>query len=1262
MKNLFLIICFLLSGNVKAQNTWEKYFRDFQSPSSTSFENCHNGDIAMTGYYYEDTLLHSNFVRVDTGGTIVSQQQLSHPILVVREDDKGEFWAGGYQYLYKLSKEGKPLNTWKFPYQYTYLFGIHPQTKGEAVVAFTEGYPVKLYLAKVTANGSIGWAKQFTDTALMSFTSMASLKDGGFIIFGKPYWTPNLSVLRFDANGKLLWNKDYYAQRDYTYSGPTLFEASNGDLLISNGNYLRLSPTGEVMWALGSFIGSLTSAYDTYIDADGNYVSTGVQDYPEKGISLVKFKDNGKVLFSHLFGFGKQSYNLHFQSAKVFPAPRGGSFLAANLSGAIPSKTSSGSYLLRTDKEGYTGCEIYTPPITEEMRQLPCTALPDSLHEESYVFSLSPVQDPGLTSNAIKAENFCCINTVGIESNLYDYPLARNDSVILKGIGGPHFRWSTGDTSNSIRFKLTRDTTIYLIGNNTCGRDTDTLQLSYCHFKFSYTVDKKNLCWGDSALIYVRGFAPAYNVTGENVRRIDSNFFSVKPTQTGQYCVSGGTNYERGPNCADSVCFTITVNPNKPFITRKGDSLVSSVPGNIWLKDGAVFNGNRSIKPFGTGAYQVAISNSEGCTAYSDMYYWQDTVKASELPAWQLSFKHCENGQLYSMTIDTAENIYTTGTDLCYSANGNYYFINKVSREGNLLWTRNLPVSYIQGSSNICWLKTNHALLAFSRYSTLIGNIDVILIKFGPEGNIVAQKAFGDYNNQQLEKVVATADGGFLAAGYTDNPKAVNKDAFLARFDANLNLIWSKRLDDGGDNYLDDVVATENNAFFVTLSSRVLDNITLLKINATGQIEWAKVPDKDRLGYSLLSASDNKLWMIGYHYPNSTLAQLDENGNVLKAFTIGNGDSYRLTADKSELYLVGGDWFRNCQFIKLNDEGKVLWANELHKNEWSEFFHAPFKLKDGSLLTGGSSDVFIREKAVLLKLDSLGRIPCSDPFPFIISKVAFTVASCTMNSYNFGQVVTSNQESPFGEQNIKPECPVPEAIPAIVPHQSSCSNYRFYFTLERAAVKWVFEGGTPAMSYEQSPWVSYDSAGKYFVKIFYGESNYTDSLIQVIDVNPGQRVQMPKFPPVCIGTSPFNLSGDPPGGQYSGNGVNSNRFEPFKAGVGEHLITYTYKQNGCEKSAHTVISVKDCAGILSLDTEGDFNLYPNPAAESFLVSSSGNGTLRVKVLDMMGLTLLQVRSDEPSVAVNVSAVPSGVYCVEMTKGEKRAIKKVVLKR
>ncbi len=79
----------------------------------------------------------------------------------------------------------------------------------------------------------------------------------------------------------------------------------------------------------------------------------------------------------------------------------------------------------------------------------------------------------------------------------------------------------------------------------------------------------------------------------------------------------------------------------------------------------------------------------------------------------------------------------------------------------------------------------------------------------------------------------------------------------------------------------------------------------------------------------------------------------------------------------------------------------------------------------------------------------------------------------------------------------------------------------------------------------------------------------------------------------CWKDTVVTLSGAPPGGVFSSTGISGNNFYPLQAGVGQHIITYTYGSGVCQKSTFGVTNVSpplEVSAATSRDTIcfGDF--------------------------------------------------------------------------
>ncbi|MDI6050789.1 kelch repeat-containing protein [Flavobacterium sp. XS2P24] len=142
-----------------------------------------------------------------------------------------------------------------------------------------------------------------------------------------------------------------------------------------------------------------------------------------------------------------------------------------------------------------------------------------------------------------------------------------------------------------------------------------------------------------------------------------------------------------------------------------------------------------------------------------------------------------------------------------------------------------------------------------------------------------------------------------------------------------------------------------------------------------------------------------------------------------------------------------------------------------------------------------------------------------------------------------------------------------------------------------------------------------------------------------ITVNPLLIVTLGTFSPVCINTTSFGLTGGlPSGGIYSGNGVSLGSFNSSVAGVGTHLITYTYTDgNGCSDSAISSIQVNGPIANAGLDTTVYIGYTQNKCAT--LSGSASGGLPPYKYLWSTGAK---------TASINVCPTVTATYTLKVT--------------
>lgn len=124
------------------------------------------------------------------------------------------------------------------------------------------------------------------------------------------------------------------------------------------------------------------------------------------------------------------------------------------------------------------------------------------------------------------------------------------------------------------------------------------------------------------------------------------------------------------------------------------------------------------------------------------------------------------------------------------------------------------------------------------------------------------------------------------------------------------------------------------------------------------------------------------------------------------------------------------------------------------------------------------------------------------------------------------------------------------------------TNYLYTWTLDDQAIS-----GKEKIAVRQ--------AGTYQVSIIDVDGCTAQSQPYSFSIAPTIRVLMDSVPVLCgIEHPPITLTGHPAGGIFSGPGVTANQYDPFKAGVGRHVLTYTVNSPfACQNGTATRLGI-----------------------------------------------------------------------------------------
>jgi hypothetical protein len=284
-------------------------------------------------------------------------------------------------------------------------------------------------------------------------------------------------------------------------------------------------------------------------------------------------------------------------------------------------------------------------------------------------------------------------------------------------------------------------------------------------------------------------------------------------------------------------------------------------------------------------------------------------------------------------------------------------------------------------------------------------------------------RTYGGGNYDHFTSVQQTSDGGYIIAGYTEEPIITTwRDPLLIKTDAFGNIIWAKAYRGTYDDASLSAQQTSDGGYIMagwTNSSGWGGfNFLLIKTDANGNIQWAKAYGGiywDE-ATSVRQTSDGGYIVVGWTYSFGTgsqdvlLIKTDANGNVQWAKTYGRTiwdefypKSVQQTSDGG--YIVAGYIFsylttREYIFlIKTDANGNVQWA-KTYGGTWGEEAYSVQQTSDGGYIVAGSTASGAGGgDAFLIKTDANGNVQWAKTYGGSNWDVAYSVQQTSDGGY-----------------------------------------------------------------------------------------------------------------------------------------------------------------------------------------------------------------------------------------------------------------------
>jgi hypothetical protein len=255
-------------------------------------------------------------------------------------------------------------------------------------------------------------------------------------------------------------------------------------------------------------------------------------------------------------------------------------------------------------------------------------------------------------------------------------------------------------------------------------------------------------------------------------------------------------------------------------------------------------------------------------------------------------------------------------------------------------------------------------------------NYDMIIMKTDINGDSLWSKVFGGYEEDVVNKVIQTSDGGYAIVGYSNNLDSNNVTySFILKTNSNGDSLWMKALT--RQDKLHSIEQTTDNGYIVVGDYGHYYGV-LIKTNSMGDTLWKRILDDTLYHYSaaydVKQTSDGGYIIIGEVGPNSNnttddnafMVKTDSNGHTLWSNTFdgsgidfAEGHSIEQTTDGGYIYTgyLSDTTTTGVNFllVKTDDLGNTLWWKK-YQGSFSQ--SAAFNVQqttDGGYIIGGVS-------------------------------------------------------------------------------------------------------------------------------------------------------------------------------------------------------------------------------------------------------------------------------------------------------------------
>lgn len=272
--------------------------------------------------------------------------------------------------------------------------------------------------------------------------------------------------------------------------------------------------------------------------------------------------------------------------------------------------------------------------------------------------------------------------------------------------------------------------------------------------------------------------------------------------------------------------------------------------------------------------------------------------------------------------------------------NGYDYHILKLDQQGQKVWEKYFSGNrhdYLHSAAStqeggFVLAGTSYSNQSLDKKDKSFGGSDLWMVKINENGDEQWQKTLGTKYNEEAKAVVQTTDLGYFVAGGSTNPKLCfgSADAWIIKLDQTGKTISEVYLGGEGQDEVEKIIATKDGGVLVGIYSRSGSG-DQNQVNETPNTEAADTPTVTRIAKQSENNGEGDYWVVKLSKDSKVEWQKNFGGkddDRIKTlslsedgFLIGGESRSSSSGNKQETVKEGTDLW----FIALNENGDELW-------------------------------------------------------------------------------------------------------------------------------------------------------------------------------------------------------------------------------------------------------------------------------------------------------------------------------------------------